>query len=145
MVVSAEQKALIQGAWTPIYAGNRFQLGVDIFAHFFKAHPNYANLFPSLVGVPNPSTSVELRGHAIRVLTGINYFVAALDEKKPVIMEMIHNMARSHKPRKLTREHFAQFAPVLFDTIGVSGPARDAFLPYYNFIADNLFAEMGKL
>nr|AHJ25670.1 hemoglobin [Hemipholis cordifera]AHN50405.1 hemoglobin [Hemipholis cordifera] len=145
MVISAGEKTLIRDSWAPVYAGDRFQIGVNVFTNFFKAYPAYVDLFPSLRGVSNPSGSYQLRGHAIRVITGINYFVDALDEDKSIVDEMLNNMARSHKPRGLTREQFAQFAPVLFDSIGVSGAARDAWMKYYNKIADGLFAKMAKL
>nr|AHJ25671.1 hemoglobin [Hemipholis cordifera]AHN50406.1 hemoglobin [Hemipholis cordifera] len=145
MVISADEKNLIRSSWFTVYSGDRFQVGVDVFTNFFKAYPAYVDLFPSLKGVSNPAGSTQLRGHAIRVITGINYFVDALDEDKSIVDEMLNNMARSHKPRGLTREHFAQFAPVLFDSVGVSGAARDAWTKYYNKIADGLFEKMAKL
>nr|AHJ25672.1 hemoglobin [Ophiactis simplex]AHN50407.1 hemoglobin [Ophiactis simplex] len=146
---SDDQKADIKSTWETLYSGNKFQLGVELMANLFKAHPDYQDLFPSLKGIPDVAGSNELRGHAIRVITGINNFVDALDEEEEVMREMLHNMARSHKPRKLTKTHFNEFAPILLETfekkVDMSSKARDAWIALYYSIVDNLFAEMAKL
>ncbi|XP_072043424.1 globin-1-like [Amphiura filiformis] len=145
-----QQKDLLRNTWKGVWNKDvKLKFSVSLFKNLFTAHPELQQLFRGMKEIEELETlikSPKLKAHALRVVSSVNNLIENLDSPE-VFVEMLKNLARSHKGNNVSKLNFEQLGPILIMTMReflgdeLSPKATDAWVAAYTFIVESVWGE----
>jgi len=92
--------------------------GIKLFMKLFQEYPEYQHLFKAFADIPMDklATNGRLIAHVTSVMYAMSSLIDNLDDLE-CLVELLHKIGISHKPRNLKAEHFQNLAKGIISTL----------------------------
>ncbi|KAG5666740.1 hypothetical protein PVAND_014752 [Polypedilum vanderplanki] len=137
--LTADQAALVQGAWSKVKTSE-----VEILAAVFSAYPDIQAKFPKFAGKELSAIkgSADFALHATRIVSFISEVIslAGNSATAPAIETLVTELANNHKNRGVTKDQFNEFRTALTNYVSSNAPWGDNVASAWNQALDNVYA-----
>lgn len=145
-VLTSEQATLVQSSWEQVKFNE-----VDILYAIFKAYPDIQAKFPQFAGkdLDSLKDTAPFATHAGRIIGYMSQVIALAgnDANMPAINKLAENLAKTHKPRAVTKQQFMEFRTALTSYlkahINYEGPVEQAWTIAFDNTFEKLYSYMG--